>query len=148
LASYPSTDAEKAAAPQLLAEAQALLGDRALNYVQLQARMEIAKAYEQLDVSNSVAIVESVIDQVNELSAAAFVLNGFDVQGYFRRGEFIIFSGNPLNMMAELCGKVLGSDARTDFDRARLASERFRQPEMRVIAMSQIAQSLLAADAH
>ncbi len=146
LASYPGTEADKAASVQLLAEAQSLLGDRALNYAQLQAQMEIAKAYEPVDTSTSIAIVERVVDQINELSAAAFALNGFDVQGYFRNGEFIIFNGNPLNMMSQLCGRVLSSNARTAFDRARLAAEGFRRPEMRIIALLQVAQPLLTDD--
>jgi hypothetical protein len=145
-ASYPATDADKASSLQLLAEAQALLADRAVSYGQLQAQMEIARAYEQVDASASIAIVERVIDQINELTGAAFVLNGFDVQGYFRNGEFIMFTGNPLNMMSQMCGKVLGSDARTGLDRARLAAEGFHHSEMRVIALTQIAQSLLTDD--
>jgi hypothetical protein len=92
------------------------------------------------------AIVEGVIDQVNELATAALVLDGFDVQGYFRSGEFIIFSGNSLNMVAQMCGGVLGSHSQTDFDHARSTAERFARPEMRLIALSQIAQAALTSD--
>ncbi len=148
LAASSELEGDKPAALQLLAEAEALLGDRAQGYGQLEAKMQIAKGYQQLDTGKSIAIVERVIDQINELSAAALVLNGFDVQGYFRNGEFIITNGgNPLNMMAQQCGRELGSSARDDLDGARAAAERFQRREMRVIALLQIAQALLASDA-
>jgi hypothetical protein len=146
MASYPATEEDKAASLQLLTEAQALLGDRSLNYGQLQSQIEIAKVYERIDASRSIAIVEGVIDQVNELATAALVLDGFDVQGYFRSGEFIIFSGNPLNMVVQMCGGVLGSHSQTDFESARSTAERFARPEMRLIALSQIAQAALTSD--
>ena len=146
LAASFAAEGDKPAAFQLLGEAQALLADRAPNYAQLQAEMQVARAYEDLDASKSMPIVEKVIDQINALVAAALVLNGFDVQGYFRSGEFIITSGNPLNMMTQECGRALGSAARKDLDRPRLAAERFQRPEMRVIALLQIAEVALAGD--
>jgi hypothetical protein len=146
LAVSSAANGDKQVAFQLLGEAQALLPDRAANYGQLQAQMQIARAYEELDASKSTPIVERVIDQVNELVTAALVLNGFDVQGYFRSGEFVITGGNPLNNMAQECGQTLGSGARNDLDRARSAAERFQRPEMRLIALLQIAQAALTRD--
>ncbi|MFY9557722.1 MAG: hypothetical protein WAV20_07445 [Blastocatellia bacterium] len=147
LADSYMSEGDKAAAFQVLGEAEALLGDRAANYGQLQAQLQIAGAYAQLDVNKSAAVVERVIEQVNELSAAALVLNGFDVQHYFRSGEFIINgAGGPLNMIAQESGKRLASVARMEFDRARLAAERYLRPEMRVIALLQIASDALTIE--
>ena len=137
---------DKAAALQLLGEAQGLVGDRALSYPQLQAQIQIANAFEELDASRSAAIVEGVIDKLNELSTAALVLNGFDIQQYFRDGEFVINGGNPLNMVAQESAQKLGSISRKEYDRARLAAERFQRPEMRVMGLLQIAQTALSAD--
>lgn len=147
LADLASYSDDKAIALQLLGEAQSLIVDRALNYGQLQALLRIASAYQTLDVGKSTAIVERIIDQVNELVAAALVLNGFDVQGYFRNGEFVIGGGNPLNMMAQECGRVLAINSSNDLDQARLAAERFHLPEMRLIALLQIAQAALISAA-
>jgi len=140
-ASYVESD--KPIALQLLGEAESLIPGRTFNYGQLQALIRVATTYVSLDVGRSTAIIEKLIDQVNELVAAALVLNGFDVQGYFRNGEFIISSGNPLNNIAQECGGVLASNANSDFDRARSASARFQRPEMRLAALSRIAQALL-----
>lgn len=146
LVDLASSSGDKATALQLLGEAQSLIADRALNYGQLQALLRIATAYQSLDVGKSASIVERIIDQVNELVAAALVLNGFDVQGYFRNGEFIIAGGNPLNMSAQECGRALATTSNSDFDNARMAAERFRLPEMRLIALLQIAQAALQKD--
>jgi len=146
MANSMASDGDKAAALQLLGEAQALLPNRARNYSLLQAQIMIAGAYQQLDPSRTAPIVERVIDQTNDLVAAALVLDGFDISGYFRNDEFIISNGNPLNMIAESCGRELGGVARTDIDRARLAAERFQRPEMRLIALLQIAQTSITSD--
>jgi hypothetical protein len=137
---------DKAAALQLLVEAQGLVGDRAQSYPQLQAQIQIANAFEELDATRSAAIVEGVIDKLNELSTAALVLNGFDIQQYFRDGEFVINGGNPLNMVAQESAQKLGSISRKEYDRARLAADRFQRPEMRVMGLLQIAQTLLTID--
>lgn len=146
MASSSTAAGDKPAALKLLGEAQALLADRALNYAQLQTQVQIARAYEDLDAARATSIVERVIDQVNELVAAAVVLNGFDVQGYLRNGEFVINGGNSLNTMVEECGRELGYGARNNVDRARLAAERFQRPEMRLIALLQIAEGALTDD--
>ena len=147
LATSSLADGDKSAALQLLAEAQSLVGDRAQNYGHLQAQVHIAKAYLELDKNKSRAIVEIVIDRVNDLAAAALVLNGFDIQGYFRNGEFVIANGNPLNMMAQECGGILASSAQTDFDQVRSVAERFQRREMRLIALMHIVEAAITADA-
>jgi hypothetical protein len=146
LAAGTAAKGDKPAALQLLGEAEALLGDRAANYEQLQALLQIASGYDQLDASKSEAIVERVIDQVNELSAAALVLNGFDVQQYFRGGEFVISGSNQLNMIAQESAQQLGSISHSDFPHARAVAERFQRQEMRVMALLQILQAGLSSD--
>ncbi|MEK6323024.1 MAG: hypothetical protein AABN33_15230 [Acidobacteriota bacterium] len=73
LAASAAARGDKSTALQLLAEAQVLAGDRALSYSQLGVQLQIARAYEQLDFSKCSAIVDTAIDQVNELVAAASV---------------------------------------------------------------------------
>jgi hypothetical protein len=145
LAGGAASKGDKPAALQLLGEAQALIGDQAMNYEQIQSQLQIASGYDQLDASKSSAIVERVVDQVNELSRAALVLNGFDLQ-YFRGGEFIINGGNQLNMVAQESAQRLGMSSRADFDHAKATAERFQRQEMRVMALLQILQAHLMYD--
>ena len=145
LAATAATKGDKATALQLLVEAQGLAGDRAQSYQQLGAQPQIARAYEPLDFSKTSTIVDTAIDQINQLVAAASVLNGFDLQ-YFRSGEFINNSGNPLSATALEFSRELGSIAGNDFDRARSMADRFQLPEMRLMALLQIAQVVLGSD--
>lgn len=143
MATFVATDGNKPMALQLLGEAEALLGDRALGYEQLRARLQLSTAYEQLNLGRSADLVEKTISQLNELAVAALVLNGFDVQQFFRNSEFIINGGNSLNEMAQESAQRLGSLSRFDFDRAKSVAEEFQRPEMRIMALVQIAQAVL-----
>lgn len=128
---------------EILGEAEAMFGDRALSYEQLRARLQIATAYEQLNVGKSVELTERTISQLNELAVAAVALNGFDLQQYFRNSELVINSGNSLNEMAQESAQRLGSLSRIDFDRAKSVAEELQRPEMRIMALLQIAQAAL-----
>ena len=146
LAGSTASEGDKVGALKLLGEAQALLSNRARNYAQLQALLSVALAYVDVESSMSIPIAERVIDQANELVAAATVLDGFDVQGTFRDGEFVIASGNMLNMLAQECGRILSANVRVDADQAALTADRFQRPEMRLVVLLQIAEALLAYD--
>jgi hypothetical protein len=146
MATSIATDGNKPTALELLSEAEALLGDRALNYQQLRAGIQIATAYEQLNLSKSAGLIEKAISQLNELSIAALVLNGFDIQQYFRNGEFVINGSNSLNEMAQESAQELGSISLHDFDRAKSVAEEFQRPELRMMALLQIAQAAMAKE--
>jgi len=137
---------DKASALQLLGEAEALLGLRAQSYGQLQARVQIAQVYNSIEPETGTATIERVIQQANELVSAVVVLNGFDVEGYFRNGEFILNNGSALNTLASECGRTLAAGASKNVDHARLVAEQIERPELRLVALVQIAESLIAAE--
>ena len=146
LAVNAASRGDKPAAFELAREGETLVGDRALNYQQLGAQLQIAHAYGQLDPRKQAAMVETAIDRLNELAAAASVLNGFDISGYFRGGEFVIRSGNPLSSSIQQLAAELGPIVLDDFERARSLAERFQRGEMRVMVLLQIAGEGLSSD--
>ena len=146
LAVNATSRGDKPAALEFAREGETLLGYRAVNYAQMGAQLQIAHVYGQLDPKKQAAIVETVIDCLNELAAAASVLNGFDIEQYFRGGEFVISSGNSLSSWIQQLAGELGSIALDDFDRARALSERFQRREMRAIVLLRIAQEALRSD--
>jgi len=128
-----------------LAEARAQLGDRAQNGAQFTALLDVAGAYAAVDAAESFAIVESAVGQLNELIAAAAVVDGFTINS-FREGEL---SPNGWQVWPEFirrCAQALAALAPADFDRARAAARRFERPDARVIAELQLAQALLSRD--
>ena len=137
---------DKKAALGLLSEAEAILGDRASSYQQLRAQLQLAASYEKVESTKCAALIQKTINQLNELAVAALVLNGFDLQQYFRVGEFVINGGNSLNEMARESAERLGSLSRIDFDRAKSVAEEFQRPELRLMALVQIARAAISKE--
>jgi hypothetical protein len=146
MATFAATDGDKPGALGLLAEAESLIGEPASNYQHLGVQLQIANAYEQLNLSRSAGFIEKAVNKLNELALAALVLNGFDLQQYFRNGELVINGGNQLSEMARESAQQLGSLSRHEFDRAKSVAEEFQRPEMRVMALLQIARVALSSD--
>lgn len=128
---------------QLLQEASGLIKGRAKNEQGINAQLQVAHAYALVDPARGFEIIEPVISQVNELIAAAAVLDAFGSQRrLFRRGEFVItpvFLGAEVNYLQY--SKAL---ARADFDRAVAAANSLERGELRLMARLLIAQSILS----
>ena len=145
LATGAAAKGDKKVALQLLDEARGMIGGRAKNFTQLGAQLAIARAYAPLDASRSLAILEPVVDQLNELLAAAVVLGGFITEEFVRDDEIMM---EPLTAISnELLGNVssdINALARADFDRTRALADRFQRDEIRIAARLLFAQSILS----
>jgi hypothetical protein len=139
---------DKQAAGGLLDEAAGLLGlgveGRALSHQQFNSQLEIARLYAQLDEGRAFQLVELSAEQLNELVAAAAVLEGF-YQDAFREGELKQQGGHVWNDLITRCSAALAQLAPSDFTRARSAVERFRRADVRVAAQLAFVRDVLAA---
>ena len=145
LAGGAAAKGEKKVALQLLDEARGMMGGRAKNFKQLGAQLMVARAYAPLDASRSLAILEPVVDQLNELLAAAIVLGGFMTEEIVQDDEIMM---SPLAMIStELAASDYLSDvstlARADFERTKALADRFLRDEIRISARLLLAQSIL-----
>ena len=122
---------DKSEARQLLDEAQAQVSDRAENYQMLYTQLEIAGLYRSLDPPRGYMMIETALDRLNELAAAAATLNGFDVQQYFRSDEFVLMNGNPLSQLLQQIGAQVSGVAEKNADRAHAMTDRIERLEMR-----------------
>lgn len=145
LATGAAAKGEKKIALQLLNEARGMISARAKNFAQLSAQLMVARAYAPLDASRSLTILEPIIDQLNELLAAATVLGGFFTDELVRDDEIMM---EPLAMIFnEFFMRYVGDVnalARADFERTRALADRFQRDEVRTIARLLIAQSILS----
>ncbi len=137
---------KRATALNLLEQARALLpvSPQAQDAEQMRALLEIARAFSHYDSKRAFEILEPLVDQFNELCAAAHTLNGFG-------GEYFIDDeptegGNSVQEVASVMSSVLGSLALTNFERAKGTSERIREPHVRLKALLDIARVAIEGD--
>ena len=132
----------KKLAVQLLDEAKQITSRRATSYEQFNQQLRVARAFVTMDSARSFEILEPVVSQINELLAAAAILNGFEIN-MFRDGEMTMQGGNGLTATISRFGQELAYLARTDFERSELLASRFQMTEPRIMTRLAIIQGLL-----
>lgn len=132
---------KRASAMLLLDQARALLPPavQAQDAMQMQVLIEIAKAYSRYDSKKAFEIVEPLLDQFNDLSAAARTLEGFGGE-FYEQEELNMQNGNSIANAASQLTSALAVLGTTNFDRAKMAADRIRLPEVRLRAYLDIAQ--------
>jgi hypothetical protein len=141
LASATQKDNPKLAL-RFLEDAHTLVNRRATNFKEFEDQLQVADAFALLDPKRSFDVLEPGIAQLNELLAAAQVLNGFEVD-VFRDGELPLQGGSDLGNMVVRYGQELAALAKIDFERARTTADRFQLAEPRLLAKLSIVQVAL-----
>jgi hypothetical protein len=130
-------------ARQFLAEAFDAIDGKAASYQRLQTKLQLAQAYATFDRDRSFEIMALIIDQLNELMAAAATLDGFE-NNYLKNGEWIPSGGGALSNMVVACNQQIAVLARDDFDRAKSLADSWQRSEVRLRVKLMIAQSVLS----
>lgn len=134
---------DKETALSLLSEASSLINEQPKNYAEMNAKMQIARAYIQLNPDRSFELIASSLPQLNELIAAMIALNGFE-NNYLRDGElpFTYYGGlsNTVNEFQQQIAEL----ANKDYDRAIALAEGFQRDEIRLKGLLTIAQTTLS----
>jgi hypothetical protein len=123
-------------------EAAALISGRAQNMEQFAAQLQIAQVYTWVAPARAFEIVEARIEQLNELIAAAAIVDGFGQQ-QFEQDELRLQGGYMWNSLIDQCSNTLAGLARVDFERARAAADKFQHLEARLPARLAIARGVL-----
>ena len=137
---------KRASALNFLEQARALLapGAQAQDQEQMNALLELARAFSRYDVKRAFEIVDPLVDQINELCSAARSLEGFGNEA-FEDDEMDLHIGNTVASAATQLTSTLGSLAIVNFERAKLTADRLRLPEVRLRGYLDIAQQTLQA---
>ncbi len=137
---------KRSAAVAFLEQARSMISPsaQAPDQQQMHALFEIARAFSRFDSTRAFEIVEPLIDQFNEISAAAAAMDGFG-QKYYQDGEVIMQNGNAIGEAANQLGTALGSLALVNFERAKGAADRIRLVDIRMQAYLTIAQQTIEA---
>jgi len=127
---------------KFLGEAQRLAARRVTSYPQFDQQLKVAQAFADLEPARSFEVLEPGIAQLNELLAAAAVLNGFEVD-IFKDGELPFRGGSDLANMVANYGNELASLANLDFERARSTANRFQLTEPRIMVQLAMVRGVL-----
>ena len=84
-------------------------------------------------------MIDPLLEQFNDLAAAAMVMNGFG-QKYYEDGELIMNNGNQIADLANRLGGSLAILGIANFDRAKSAADRIRPAEIRLLTYLIIVQ--------
>ena len=104
---------------------------KAADQMQMNARLQLAHAFARYDMNRAFDMIDPLLDQFNELAAAAMIMNGFG-QKYYEDGELITSNGNPMADVANRLGASLAILGIANFDRAKSAADRIRPAEIRL----------------
>lgn len=133
---------ETAAARRFLTEAWSLVGGRAQNGFQFSSQLLIARAYSGVEPGQSFNILDELVEQLNELLAAAATVDGFGPD-CFREGELKPFVGNMWGELVKQFGEELAGLATLDVERALAIAQKFQKDEVRVFISLRLAERLL-----
>jgi hypothetical protein len=142
LAGNVANKGDQKQALELLAEARAILDAAPVNLVRFNAQLQLAHGYSSIDAQQSIALIQPMIFQINQLVAAAAVLDGFENR-YLQDGEWMKPGYTSLGNLVHNIEQNLGMLALKDVDGARTLSDQFERPEIRLMAQLEIAQALL-----
>jgi hypothetical protein len=144
LAGQIGSSRQRATALSLLEQARGLLppSAQAQDQTQMDALLEIARAFSPYDSKRSFEIIDPLVDQFNDLCTAAYTLKGFGSE-FFDDDELDMEGEGVLAQVAGELSEVLGSMAMVNFDRAKATSDKLRLPEVRLHVDLQIAEQTI-----
>jgi hypothetical protein len=139
---------KRSTALQYLEQARSMLGPspQSEDQQQMYALFAIARAFARLGSSRAFEIVEPLVDQFNDISAAALNMNGFG-QKYYQDGEVIMTNGNAVAETGNQLASTLGSLALANFERAKAAADRIHPVDLRLNVYLNIAQQIIQPSA-
>lgn len=136
---------DQKSALQLLEEARGLVSYQAKNFKQLGAQFQVARSYVRLDPVRSLTMLDSMVDQLNELLAAGILLGGFFTEELVKDDELMMpFVGNFTGGFLNVYVAELSQLAHADFERTKTLTDKFQRDEVRLIARLLVVQSVLS----
>jgi hypothetical protein len=131
---------------QFLDEASLMTDGQPESYRRFIGRLQIALICAQFNPSRSFELIESTIDQYNELSAASALLESVEQHGAFREGEMILRNENRMSGYLRQYTGPLAQLAQYDADRVTTVISRITRSDLRTKARILVLQQLLPVE--
>jgi hypothetical protein len=131
---------------ELLNEALPLVNFKPKSDGELHTLLQVGRVYALVEPVKAFEMIESLVDQANDLLSAASVLNGFFLpSGVFKKGEMVLPPGySNVSVRFRQLGKEISALARLNFERTKAAADKFQRNEARIMARLFIAQGVLS----
>lgn len=130
----------KSYAAALLEKARSQIPSKPETSSEMSQTMQIIAAYSRIEPAEGFRMFDGLVQQINELTEAAIVFNGFQGSSNIRQGEMIIVNGGSLGIYIDF--SIIRGLAQTDFDRAMSLIGAFSRREMRVSLKQQLLEGL------
>lgn len=146
MAYLAATKNDKKLALELIEEARPLVSLKPKSDAQLYTVLQIARVYALVEPARAFEMIETLVDQANDLLSAASVLSGFLLpSGIFRKGEMLLPLGySDVSAQFRQFGKELGVLALLSFERTKAAADKFQRNEARLMARLFIVQGVFS----
>ncbi|MEP6848672.1 MAG: hypothetical protein ABI999_07435 [Acidobacteriota bacterium] len=139
---YPRNPGEnKTLALAILNKARTLTGERPETSNDMYPLMQIISAYANIEPSEAFRLYESLVPQMNELTDAAAVINGFQGGSNIREGEYVLNQGNSFGFYGADFS-MLSTFSKSDFDRTVKLIDSFNRREVRISLKLQLIETL------
>ena len=131
----------KAYALALLDKASQLTNDPPQNNTEMQQLMQVINGYCNIEPSEAMRRFEGLVPKINELTDAAAIVYGFQLNSNVRDGEFILTQGDPFGNYG-VNSSMIGLMARYDLDRTTSLIDSFSRPEMKISLRLQLVSNI------
>lgn len=102
--------------------------------------MQIIGAYSRIEPAEAFRMFDGLVQQINELTEAAVIVNGFQGGYSIRQGEMLVSQGNSMGIYFDF--SIFRNLAQIDFDRTLSMIGAFSRREMRVNLKQQLLEGL------
>ena len=133
----------RAAALKLLVQLNGIVESLKPGKDQMEGRLALSLLYCTEKSDRGLAMMEGLIPKLNALIDGAAKLDGFDTN-YLRDGEWNMSANGPLGEILTYLSQNAAYFAWLDFDRAVSLAAQFERNEIRMMAQTKLAQSILA----
>ncbi len=133
---------DKLGAASLLDEAASLFGHQVEHVQQVNAMVNLARAFATVTPERSFELSDAMVSKFNPIIAAASVIDAFEMRNGFEQGEAKVGSGGSMYWLTNFTTNLTYL-ATIDFDRAKMTAERFDRLETRLHALVAVASGVL-----
>jgi len=124
----------------VLRKVRTIMPDRPANAGELSQFMQLASAYSAIEPDEAFAIVEPLVQQLNELADATAVVQAYQNTLSVRSGEFEIAAGGSYGFAFDAA--VLRALAKADLEKTNKLIDTFARREIRIAFRLQLAENL------